>query len=255
MYHIKKDKIWELIQLDADIQKELKSHLKDQERAIQKTFLLNQTSIKNLESLKEKLEQVKKKESEIQDQENKLNNEISFAHIWIMYHRHKVRTLKRQMPDDPEKQEFFLKSIIHHEEEIQTLGLKQLACSINIADYKNQGKRLKEERKERQEEINLASKEVTRTQKNYQEWINEKEEMTARFYQNKMEEMTTDYKSCQDLVVRHLESDKKLTKEEAKSKTNPIIFDEEEMLRNPDLIHKVRRLTKEEKEGEYKKIA
>ena len=84
-------------------------------------------------------------------------------------------------------------------------------------------------------------------------WQEQKEKKEHRFYQASFEEVSENFKPCQDLIVPDLEDNKKMTRQEAKKKANPILIDEEYILSDPTQLH-VRKLTKDEKE-EYRKSA
>ena len=66
------------------------------------------------------------------------------------------------------------------------------------------------------------------------------------FYQNTFTALNEDYRKMQKLVVRNIEKGKNLTTDEAKKRTDAVIFDEGQIAIDPP--GKTRRLTKDEKE-------
>lgn len=255
MLKIDSNKIWELLKKDKEIQKELLKYIHEEKEKLEEYQAIYQAQVEVVENLKEKKEKLKQKRAHIEDEMTRKNGDISFLEIRKYFLEKRLQRLIKieATTKNKKKQQKFQKRIKEVQEDILNINEKQELISYEIANLENDKDYFSNQIKDCSKEISDNLDILEEDQKNVSYWQEQYDIKMNRFYHASYDEVTGYFKPCQDLVVPHLEEEKKMSKEAAKEKANPIIIDEEKILEPPEK-NKARRLTKEEKE-EYRKDA
>ena len=255
MLKVDTEKIWKLLKKDKQIQAELLKYMAEEQESLikVKNNYFQQQEVVN--ALKEKKENLSHEINKIDEKITRSHAEISFLEIQKIIAERRLQKLKKLFYSSLSKKEKtrLLKRIKKKEEEIKEFENNQLQIQSSIKSYEKEKEFSISQKRSVNEELdsNLDQlEEYSRSVRIWQEQVDMKE---SRFYHAAFEKVTEHFKPCQDLVVPDLEETKKMTKEDAKKKANPIIIDNENILSSPDQI-KVRKLTKEEKE-KYRKAS
>lgn len=254
MLKIHSEKIWKLLQNDKKIQKELKKYIKEeQENFLKAQSMVEQTRL-NLQHLQEKKENLKHVRDHLDDEINHKNADISFLEIRKIFSNARIKRLQKILAStcNEYKRKKYQRLIMREQQHILSLENKQHDIQKDISELLKQREDCLESIKGTNKDLSKQYDQLENDQKNlsfYEEELNTKKD---RFYQTAFQEASQNFKPCQDLVVPDLEKNKKMTRDEAKRKANPILIDQEYLLQSPEQL-KVRRLTNNEKE-EYRKI-
>ena len=183
--------------------------------------------------------------------------------IWELLYQDKTfqKELNRQQKDNLEKREKLYHDLEHatpkqkekieakiqmEKDKIFNFRFEQMDARGMIVCRESDIDLFQKQEKEMKEKIHDEKRNLTIAENNLQEWDLTIENQKQRFYQNAFQQVNDDYQSLQDLIVRNLQSKKKMTKSEAKVKTNAVIIDEDQISKDPP--GRARRLTKDEKE-------
>lgn len=255
MLQIDTDKIWKLLKKDKNIQKELKKYIKKEEKKLQEATSICAAQRSYIDSLYLKKEKLSQKEEVMNQQIVHKNGDISFLEVKKMFAQSRLKRLQRILRTltNSRKIRRYEKKIQKELDYLHDLSKQQELLRDDILNIERDKEYLHDEQKDLKKETSKAYDQLEEDEKIMNYWLEEKEKKEARFYQASFQEVSENFKPCQDLVVPDLEETKKMTTKEAKEKANPILIDEEYILSDPKQL-KVRRLTKDEKE-EYRKRA
>lgn len=248
MLRIRTDQLWDLIYQDKKIKKELERQLKEDQEKREKCFQIYQDQLKVIQKLEEKCQKDRKEIQANQDQISKLHGKISMLEIKIMMAERKIKQLQNSLVScktDKEKENLQLQ-IAHEEELIQNYQNEQNDHRYSIRIYEEEISFHQDQNKKHRERLEDENRVLQTRKENVAEWDLTIENRTSQFYQNTFDYLNNDFKQLQDLVVRNLQQEKKMTKDEAKSTTNAVLLDTDKISLDPP--GKVRRLTKDEKE-------
>lgn len=255
MLKIDSDKIWKLVKKDKRIQKELQKFIEKEQKKWQEATSIYQAQVNYINSLKQKQEYLSKEEDGINQKIVHLHGDISFLEIKKLFAQARLKRLIRVLKSltNAKKRKKYEKYIQKEKDYLNDLERDQSYIKDEIQDFEKQKDLLHTEQKDLKITISKAYDELQEDEDIMSYWAEEKNKKETRFYQAAYEEVSENFKPCQDLVVPDLETSKKMTKQEAKKKANPILIDEEYILADPEQL-KIRRLTKDEKE-EFRKSA
>lgn len=255
MLKIETKKIWELLRKDKSIQKELAKYIEEEKKKLEEAQNVYRAQFEVVENLKQKKEDLRKKENHIDDEIVQKNGDISFLEIKKYFAERRYKRLMRiaLSTHSRRKKAKFLKRAEEVQENIQEIEEKQNNISSEIHTLECEKESVHSEQRDLTSEISRNMDYLEENGKTVRIWQEEYDKKLNRFYQASYEEVTEYFQPCQDLVVPDLEESKKMSKEAAKEKANPIIIDEEKILSSPEQL-RVRKLTKDEKE-EYRKVA
>lgn len=255
MIRIDTDQLEELIHKDVEVKKDLEIVLKDDMKSYQICFKAYHQAEEELEKIQKKAEKLRKEIQEQKNFEDRLHAEINRLEIQkIFAERKRKRLLKKisESRDDEEKHLKYIHEFGEVEETIANLESKQESIRDEISENRSLVAKMERKEKSYIEKAKDAEREKRRHQQNVTEWQLSIETKTNLFYQQTFDTMMAYYEPLRDLLVRNLQKDKYLTKEEAKEQTNGIIIEpREEILVDPPGYAK--RLTKEKKE-EYREV-
>jgi len=255
MLKIDTEKIWKLLKKDKKIQKKLQKYTEEECQMLQEATSIYQKEASFLDSLKNNYEQLSQKEDQLNQNIIHKNGDISILEIKKLFSQSRLKKLYRiyhSLPESTKKQKYRNK-ILKEEAYCNKIQQKQEDIKEEITGVQSNLRELQMEQKEIKKDISRAYDKLAEYEKNMFYWQEQKEKKEHRFYQASFEEVSENFKPCQDLIVPDLEDNKKMTRQEAKKKANPILIDEEYILSDPTQLH-VRKLTKDEKE-EYRKSA
>lgn len=255
MLKIDTEKLWKLLKKDKKIKKKLFQYIKEEEERFLEAQSIYEAGLSNIKKLEEKKGTISRKLKDVDDEITKKHGEISFIEFKKMFAELRLKRLLKiyRSCKGEEKKKRYEKLIQNVEQDLEQYNHEQESIMEEIEQFEVKKETLHEKERDIKKEISDAYDQASEDKK-YMEWCQEKrDEKVDRFYKLAYEEVSENFKPCQDLVVPDLEAEKKMTKEEAKAKANPILIDEEYLLSSPEQLH-VRRLTKDEKE-EYRKIA
>lgn len=251
MLKIDSDKLWKLLKEDPRIQKKLAKYVKEEEAKRLEAEEIVNTQKKKIDDLKNEQFHLKKKQEELDDLETQKHGDISLLEVRKIFTQRRLKRLNRQLASifrSKRKKKKWEDMKRRTQMELMELTIKQKDLYLDIEQIKRQKDDNLESMRDLKREIYHEEEALKREEQNLREWEEEKEKKTARFYQASYEEVSENFKPCQDLVVPDLEKKEKITKEEAKEKANPILIDQEYLLGSPEPM-KVRRLSKDEQEN------
>lgn len=254
MLKIDSDKLWKLLKEDSKIQQELTKYIKEVEaKRLEAQEIVNKQKEK-IAKLKGEKEKLKKKQQELDNLEAEKNKNISILEFRKLFAQMRLNRLNRQITSifRSKKKKKRLKEVRQRlEEEISEICLKQDRFYDDISKIKEQRNDNLKKNSDLKWKIQREEEQLELDEQNLQEWEDEKDKKTTRFYQATYEKVSENFIPCQELVVPDLKKKNKITEDEAREKANPILIDEEYLLSSPEHL-KVRRLTKEEQEDVQK---
>lgn len=248
MLRIRTDQLLDLIYQDKKIKKELERRLKEDQEKRERCFQIYQEQLKVVQKLEKEVQKDRKEIQANQDQISKLHSKISMLEIKIMMAERKLKQLQKSLAScrTDEEKETLLLQIAQEKELIQNYQKEQSQHRFYISIFENGIDFLQDHGKKHKEQLEDENRILQTRKKNVAEWDLAIENRTNQFYQNTFDYLNSDFKQLQDLVVRNLQQEKKMTKDEAKSTTNAVLLDSDKISLDPP--GKVRRLTKDEKE-------
>lgn len=255
MLKIDTEKLWKLLKKDSQVKKKLFQFIKEEEERFLEAQSIYEAGLSEIKKLEEKKVAVSSNMKEMDDIILKKHSEISFIEFQKIFAELRLKrllNLHHSCKDDQKKAQY-QKRIQSVEDDLKQYCNEQECLLEEIKGFENDKERLHGKEKRRKKEISDAYHQSLEDQK-YMEWCQDKrDEKVNRFYKMTYEDVSKNFKPCQDLVVPDLEEEKKMSKKEAKEKANPILIDEEYLLSSPEQL-RVRRLTKDEI-AKYRNIA
>ena len=249
MIRIDTDQLYELIHKDKKIKKELEVYLQEDQKKLESCYETYKKKQELFFQIQEKRKKLAKQIEEQQNVEDKFHFQISHLEVQKIFQERKLRKLKKRIVGckTEEEKEKLLLEYYRVEENIVKLSSQQEDIRTEIEENRSITSKLEQKQKRLHEQELDAEKETERLRENVSEWQISIETKTNLFYQDTFETMMVYYEPLRDLLVRNLQDDKALTKDEAKEKTNLIIIEpDEEILVDPPGYAK--RLNKEKKE-------
>ncbi len=220
MIRIDTDQLEELIHKDVEVKKDLEIVLKDDMKSYQICFKAYHQAEEELEKIQKKAEKLRKEIQEQKNFEDRLHAEINRLEIQkIFAERKRKRLLKKisESRDDEEKHLKYIHEFGEVEETIANLESKQESIRDEISENRSLVAKMERKEKSYIEKAKDAEREKRRHQQNVTEWQLSIETKTNLFYQQTFDTMMAYYEPLRDLLVRNLQKDKYLTKEEAKA--------------------------------------
>lgn len=249
MIRMQTSQLWDLIYQDKKLKQELEEQLKEVRTKRDNCYAIFLEQFKVVQKIQDEEKKIMKNIQEHEDTILKFHHRISMLEIQIiMAEKRKNKILKAlQTCQDEARKVKFLKELQSVTNDIGTYQSKQEELRSHIHLEEKEIEKETKQRKEKQKRLSEEKQQLVTCEKNVAEWDIELETKQNVFYQNTFEKLNENYHLLQEFVVRNIQGKKKITKEEAKKKTDAVIFENEETI-SIDPPGKVRRLTKYEKE-------
>lgn len=254
MIRIDTDQLDELIHKDGEIKKDLEFHLKDEKKMYDICYEKFLKQERKLFDIQAKRKQNEEKIKEMQQKENKLHSKINYLEIQKIFAERRLKRIFKQLAKckTNEERQQYLRKYASVEEEIKDINKQQEKLRENLLENsKDIDDLYLEDFKDKETEEDIE-RDFARTKNNVAEWKLAIETKTNMFYQKTFDTMMTFYEPLRDLLVRNLQIDKAMTKDEAKKQTDGIIIEREEVILI-DPPGYVKRLTKE-KQKKYQRV-
>ena len=248
MIRMRTEQLWDMIYQDKIIQQDLDYQLKEIRKKREKCYQLFLEQSQVVQKIQVKLKKIGDCIRIYEENIVKFHQQISMIELKVIMAEKKRKKLelaitKAKTPD--EKKNILIK-FEENEEKIKNYQNQQANLRQEIRSQEQEISKQQGNQKQLKQKLNEENRTLEITKRNVSEWDLELERQKEVFYQNTFTALNEDYRKMQKLVVRNIEKGKNLTTDEAKKRTDAVIFDEGQIAIDPP--GKTRRLTKDEKE-------